>query len=71
MVETLDDEVPATPGPVREHVARTEAVAHAAAVEDLARNRDKRAAMSAAMRGLARPRAAQDIADVAVLTALQ
>jgi UDP-N-acetylglucosamine--N-acetylmuramyl-(pentapeptide) pyrophosphoryl-undecaprenol N-acetylglucosamine transferase len=41
------------------------ATAHdlAAAVRDLARNRDKRAAMSAAMRGLARPRAAQTIVD--------
>jgi UDP-N-acetylglucosamine--N-acetylmuramyl-(pentapeptide) pyrophosphoryl-undecaprenol N-acetylglucosamine transferase len=35
----------------------------AAAVTELARNRDKRAAMSAAMRSLARPRAAHDIAD--------
>jgi len=35
----------------------------AAALRDVARDRDKRMAMSAAMRGLARPRAAQDIAD--------
>jgi UDP-N-acetylglucosamine--N-acetylmuramyl-(pentapeptide) pyrophosphoryl-undecaprenol N-acetylglucosamine transferase len=35
----------------------------AALLKDLARDGERRAAMSAAMRGLARPRAAQDIAD--------
>ena len=35
----------------------------AAALRDLARDRGRRTAMSAAMRGLSRPRAAQDIAD--------
>ncbi len=45
------------------HQRKASALDLATLLKDLARDRDRRAAMSAAMRGLARPRAAQDIAD--------